>query len=402
MLGGERFPVLIGGYTGNLNEATDGNLWYGTILENHSGIPIVKSMEDNINFPWAVQEYICEQTVKDLCGRGKLDSCWVPRSDFKPTTTQAGQVGGKAGWHPGYRVHKYNARKQSMLMMKALDRAFEMWEDGMNDKGFPLNEEYWHVGKVYDTARSKLSTYINGPGLGKSPCEEKWKKRFGLDRACRMSVKGLTEWTPINRGYHNSLRAHLKSAPNGFKPDFTEKNLYEGVDILPVFWKVPDGHIDVHAVAIASTYAAPELDQSWVDKDDADAEEADNSRRFLRRAATERIVISTKNDSDYAIVSDSTHETETQSRELSTGDNIVPGIGWLFNPMNSSPGYCDVSGTKINTGTFKFKYDNTYIHTSNILFVFRDRLFHGANAEITTIASYTATMITEPTLKVMV
>ena len=337
MLGGERFPVLIGGHPVNLETETGGNLWYANIIENNSGIPVITSMDQAEKLPWAVQEFVCDATVKDLCGRGLLDECWVPRSDFTPTTGQAAHVGGKAGWHPGWRTHKYTGRKQTMLMLKALDRALEMWENGIENQGFPLKEEYWHVGNKYDTARSNLSMYINGEGVNTTGCEKRWKQRFGLDRACRMSIKGMGEFTPKNRGYHNSIRAHLKAAPNGYKPDYTEEALYDGVDVLPHEWKVPEGEIDVHAIAIVSTYAASELDHSWVDKNDKDAEEADNSRRMLRKAATERIAASVD---DKASVSKDA--VETKSRGLSS-DGIVPGNGWYFDAQGSSPGYCDVS-----------------------------------------------------------
>jgi len=115
--------------------------------------------------PWAVQEYVCEPEVKDLCGRGLLDECWVPRSDVKePERNQNAHVGGKAGWHPGWRDHKYRARKQTMMMLVALERAFDMWMDGMDTDKFPLKEDYWHVGTMYDTARSNLMNYTNGEG----------------------------------------------------------------------------------------------------------------------------------------------------------------------------------------------------------------------------------------------
>jgi hypothetical protein len=338
MLGGERFPVLIGGHPGNLETETGGNLWYANIIENNSGIPVITSMEQAEKLPWAVQEFVCDATVNDLCGRGMLDECWVPRSDFTPTTGQAAHVGGKAGWHPGWRTHKYTGRKQTMLMLKALDRALEMWENGIENQGFPLKEEYWHVGNKYDTARSNLSTYINGEGFNTTGCEKRWESRFGLDRACRMSIKGMGEFTPKNRGYHNSIRAHLKAAPNGYKPDYTEEALYDGVDVLPPEWKVPEGEIDVHAIAVVSTYAAPELDQTWVDKNDEDAEEAENSRRMLRKASTERIAASVDNDK----ASISKDAVESKSRGLSS-DGIVPGNGWYFDAQGSSPGYCDVS-----------------------------------------------------------
>ena len=44
---------------------------------------------------------------------------------------QNAHVGSKAGWHPGWRDHKYRARKQTMMMLVALERAFDMLMDGM-------------------------------------------------------------------------------------------------------------------------------------------------------------------------------------------------------------------------------------------------------------------------------
>jgi hypothetical protein len=154
----------------------------------------------------------------------------------------------------------------------------------------------------------------------------------------------MTEFTPRARGDHNSIRAHLKPAPNGYKPDFTFKALYEGVDVLPPEWKVPEGEVDVHAIAIASTYDAPELDQTWVDKNNEDAEEAENSRRMLRKAATEHIEVSDLSGEDSrqgGIAEGSVAGSEV--REL-TDDAVVPGIGWFLNIAGQTgPGYCDVS-----------------------------------------------------------
>lgn len=338
MMGGERFPVLIGGWPGNLEAETGGNLWYANIMNGHSGVPVVTSLDQAKTLPWAAQEFVCASEVKDLCNRGLLDRCWVDRSDFTPPTAQAGHVGGKASWHPGYRTHKLAGRKQSMLMLKALDVALDMWEAGIEEKGFPLHEDYWHVGTIYDTARSNLIAYVNGEGLGKTQCEERWKPRFGLDRACRQSMSGMTTWTPKNRPNGNGLLAYLKAAPNGYKPGFEEDALYDGVDVLPPGWKVPAGEIDVHAIAIASTYAAPELDHSWTDNKDADAEEAENSRRMLRKAARELIAPSTKRNVG------AIHDGNVSVPRNLYGDEVVPGQGWYFsNEVKVSPGYCDGS-----------------------------------------------------------
>lgn len=340
MMSGERFPVIMAGAKMNLEVETGGNLWYINHIQNWSGVPVIKSLEENSTMPWAVQELICEKGLDGVCGRGLLDECWVPRSDFTPQTRQNPHVGGKASWHPGYRTHKYWGRKQTMIMLKALDRAFEMWEEGIKEKGFPLKEEYWHIGQNYEKARNNLKTYVNGEGFNTSECEKRWGPRFGLDRACRMPINGLAEFTPTSRGFHTSIKAHVKPAPNGYKPDFTEDALYQGVDVLPVEWKVPEGHIDVHAIAIASTYPAPELDQSWVDKNDPDAEDAENSRRMLRKAATDPIVKTA--DPSYVITSNKAAESESKLRALDS-DAVTPGTGWYFNDMGTSRGHCDVS-----------------------------------------------------------
>ena len=50
------------------------------------------------------------------------------------------------------------------MMLVALERAFDMWMDGMDTDKFPLKEDYWHVGTMYDTARSNLMNYTNGEG----------------------------------------------------------------------------------------------------------------------------------------------------------------------------------------------------------------------------------------------
>ena len=359
MLGGERFPVLISGSPLNLDTETGGNLWYGTILEGFSGVPVITDMDMAEQLPWAAQEFICDPSVKDLCGRGLLDECWVPRSDFTPTTRQNAHVGGKAGWHPGWRTHKYTARKHTLMMLRALDQALDTWMDEIETTGFPLKEEVWHTGSINEAARSNLIAYINDPekGFNTTECEKRWAPRFGLDRACRMSIKGMGQETPTNRGRHNSIAAYIKPASNGYKPDYEEEPLYEGVDVLPREWIVPKGEVDVHAIAIVSTYAPPALDQSWTDDNgdaDSDAEEADASRRMLRKAATELLSIPSKleSGSDAALNAEEGAGAGADAvagiaapRVLAADDDrVFPGQGWgLVSQSVSKNSYCDGS-----------------------------------------------------------
>jgi len=371
LLGGERVPVLLNGAVNNLDVETGDNLWYGNYIETWTAVEKTSSLDQGETLPWAIQYLLCEGDVGELCnGRGGVpryhDSCWIDRSDFVPTARQdPGGVRGKAGWHPGDRPHKYQARKQTMLMLKALDEALNLWEMGIESDGFPLHEKYWHVGDIYTDVRSKLSNYITNDGFNTTACEKRWGTNptvegMGLDRACRIPLKGMSEFYPINRGHENSILKHMKTAPNGYKPKRVE-GLYEGVDVLPPFWKVPEGHVDVHAIALASTHAPSELDHSWVDENgDEDAEEAENSRRMLRTAATERIAV---NVHDAAL--DSTAiEAVGDERHLS-GDEVVPGQGWNLVESGGEEitGYCD--GSPMSSDCKRSKNRNCLLSNQN-------------------------------------
>ena len=403
ILSGERVPVLIGGAVNNLEIETGGNLWYGGISLGHSSIILSTDLDQAQTLPWAVQNFMCTPEAQDVCDRGHLDQCWVPRSDFTPTTvrliakslliisffyvklkkfnfhlfgrkrtgshktkvritreifryklgfqnadaqiissaTHCGstEVGSKVGWHPGWRTHKFTARKQTMLMLKALDGALDIWENGISEENsFPLKGEYWHVGEIYKKVRSNLTTFINGEGLNKTGCESRLKEIPGLERACRMPFKGIGEFTPINLGYPNTIRAHLKPGLDGYKPILTAQALYEGIDILPPTWKIPEGEVDVHAIAIASTYAAPDLDNEWT-KDEDDTETSENSRRALRMAATEKIVRTKSGHKIGNIMEDTTNGD--QRKLVTYSDDVVPGIGWTYS--NGITGFCDGS-----------------------------------------------------------
>jgi hypothetical protein len=348
LLGGEKVPVLLGGDPYNLKVETGDKLWYGGILSGKSSLPVTADIDQVTELPWAVQYMSCDANVHELCGdKGNPNkyhaTCWVPRSDYNPV--KQGKVGGQASWHPGDRVHKFEARKQTMIMLPALEEAFNIWELGIEASGFPLKESYWHVKDVYVDSRGSLSNYLNNEGFNKTNCEQKFGaytrsdgvlEGAGLDRACRMPLKGMTEFTPLNMGYHNMIIPHMKAAPNGYKPS-RPKKVYDGIDVLPPFWKIPEGDVDVHAIALVSTYAPPELDQTWVDNDGEDVEEAEASRRSLRRAATDII--------DFAASDDSYKKSGTafrgDSRHVEISDDVIPGLGWSLD--SKSTGYCDGS-----------------------------------------------------------
>ena len=97
-------------------------------------------------------------------------------------------------------------------------------------------------------------------------------------------------WLPRAHVEYDLLNI-MHPAPNGYKPGFTIEKAYEGFDVLPLNQAIPDGQIDVHAIAIATTNPPPDLDHSWIEESQATATAANGTetppptRRWLREAS---------------------------------------------------------------------------------------------------------------------
>lgn len=355
LLGKERVPILFGGVVGDLEVETGGDLWYGAEVPNFDFFPLTTGIDQVETLPYATRYMRCDPSVVSMCGSRGLDkyhcSCWEKRTDVETQTKIGPQVGGQASWHPGDREHQAISRRKMMLFLNAFDAALDMWTDGIKKDGFPLNESYWHVGEIYTQFQAKFSSYLNNEGLGKTRCEERWGAA-GLSRICRISMRGMTEWTPHSPA--GNLIDNIKAAPNGYKPTKIEP-LYEGIDVTPQIHKIPDGEIDLHAIAIATDYAPPELDQSFVDDNDEDAEEAENTRRMLKRSISRKIESVTETvaedvtANETIAAADETTDGAGLAVELEateTAERIVPGIGWMLEKdrANHDPtGFCDGS-----------------------------------------------------------
>jgi hypothetical protein len=250
------------------------------------------------------------------------DSCWVDRIDFEPKVQQALHVGGQASWHPGDKWHQLQSRKQIMLFLKAFDAAFDAWESGIKSV-FPLPESYWHVGEKYKTVQSTLSNYLNGEGKGTTACEKKWK-RLDLDKVCRQRIYGMTEWTPVNGEVH-TIRHHLKPSKNGYTPALNEESAYDDIDLLPLEWKIPNDEVDVHAIAIATTYERDEVGNNEWMYENVEVEE--NETRAMQ---------STESPMEGEL---------NQSKDTNPVDiEVIPGLGWGMVCSERVPtGFCDGS-----------------------------------------------------------
>lgn len=148
-------------------------------------------------------------------------------------------------------------------------------------------------------------------------------------------MNGMTEFTPKNLGDKNSIRAHIKPAPNGYKPTAHDKLEYEGFDLMPLEWKIPEGHIDVHAIAIATNYKAPVVERN-------DGEGADIGRRQLIEEGEAIFEIE-----DFFSMRDM--EVHRQLGGDGGDDEVIPGQGWTKTYFGDSVnnGYCDGTSTSM-------------------------------------------------------
>lgn len=333
LMNGERVPIIFNPFINDLETETGGEFWYGDTLNSQDFLPLTTGYDQALTLPLAARYQNCELSVKELCGDrnnpNKYDAyCWYPRNDFDPSMGQSKGFPSQASWHPGNRYHQYESRKTAMTILQGFKVALEMWKSGIDKDGFPLKESYWHIGDTYKSVQNTLKTYLNGEGKGNSACEKRFET-IGLDKVCRTVMHGMSEFLPVNLGIENSVHAHMKVASNGWVPRSEAEEMYQGVNLLPLSWKIPDTEVDLHAIAIASTYKKPLFDNEWYDQVDDDVidEDAENSRRLQMHMPSHQML-----------------------RRNMKSDEVVPGLGWGIEAEGGSEvtGYCDGSSNSFN------------------------------------------------------
>ena len=161
-----------------------------------------------------------------------------------------------------------------------------------------------------------------------------------------MMSSGFGMWIPRVSDVYDFLDI-IKPAPNGYKPEYPETtNVYNGFDLLPLSQAIPDGEIDVHAIAIATTSPPPsDLDHSWIEDDvDSGVDGTENqppTRRFLREASEIgfRKAGEVFSPSSFAAEEKSAQSSpensmlrrqleEKDTEEIDSAGSIIPGRGW--------------------------------------------------------------------------
>jgi len=320
LMSGDRVPIILGAeICTNLRKVLEGagGFWTGSMTNVQDFFPYSDEADDINNLPYHTQGLQCKND-QDLCKEYKYNSkCWIDRTDFSPEKKQNEKPGGQANWHPGWRTHTWLSRRWSLLVLHALETALTTWKEEISSTGQPLADHHWHVGDRYDKIRAAVKEYRTDNSNG--VCEDIFDF---IPRVCKLSMTAATEFTPRADFEGSSIRKLLVPAPNGYIPHLLESDvhsLYNGPDLLQPETKIPDGTIDVHAIAIASV-GESKLTRRL------------NGHKKLSKDGRDRQILRGMNLESNLVGVNSIR------RSLSS---IVPGQGWAL--MGHPSGFCDGS-----------------------------------------------------------
>ena len=233
------------------------------------------------------------------------------------------------------------------MILHALDAALILWGEATSDDLLPLSESYWHVGDIYRDTKEQLRVHIDGKlattrdgqtDVVGSECEKLFHQ---YPRICRVAMHAFGEWTPRAKPEVSSLRSIIHPSHTGYSPRLNVEPEYDGIDVLPYSQRIPDGEVDVHAIAIASTKPPLLLNHTWVD-------DADQRRLFkIARKVLKSSAVGSNTDKQNKTLRNVAHgEQDVASQRPSPNNDhndevIIPGSGWILS--NAPTGFCDGS-----------------------------------------------------------
>ena len=360
ILSGERVPVLLTPDPVNIEAESNRAAWVGNL---QPGAEICELSQEStyMNLIDACRLVNCDH--KGFWPCEEFNSvCWVDRMGVDPPIPQEEYIRVPRGAKvPGPRKNKLEARKLSMLILHALDAAFDKWVAGIEAKGIPLAEDYWHVGDLYDTTREAVRIHIPRFYENVTECDALFKD-FPI--VCHVEMHAFTECTPRVNPSNSSLSNAIY--PTMERLDFEGEELYADIDILPLQWKVPLNQTDVHAIAI-STAVPPVLvdddgddvdddyvgdDTTWIDDNDdvdnngdnnGDAQPSDNNNTGGDgdESTPPRRAMSDHKERLLSIPRELKSTALRKTSTASSNEAITPGKGWMV--WNHIPGFCDGS-----------------------------------------------------------
>ena len=199
-----------------------------------AGVPLTTSEIVGSELPWAAQDLNCPLDMHDICKMEEHQfesQCWVERPDITPPTPQLNHIPilpSAVGW----RMHKLKGSTLAYVLLSATLGALLNWSEITISQGFPLADEYWHMGEYIKNVQDKI----------KSLDESVAPHCFQLDetinlpkRLCRNRLSGRTEHTPRANPLETSIRSILDSDHHVRYDEFlpSEKDVMNPLSIIP-------------------------------------------------------------------------------------------------------------------------------------------------------------------------
>jgi len=224
----------------NLHEYADVDV--GQLGNGLVGVQETTSEKTVNELPWAARYVNCPEKMQDTCQEEahQFESkCWIDRSDFTPPTPQLDHIPIEhtaIGWRmqqlKGYTL-AYN------FLQATLDAMYE-WSEVTILQGFPLADEYWHMGEYIKNVQEKVKALDEAVAPHCFMLEETMNLP---KRLCQHRMKGRTEFTPRALPAETSIRTLIDPTQ---VPKTASNLLYSpgGDVVLNPLSKVPTGEVD--------------------------------------------------------------------------------------------------------------------------------------------------------------
>jgi hypothetical protein len=243
ILSGERVPIILTPNPGSIpKELHDQNkeIWMGNIQPGYENI-CSHDPETTID---ACKYIYCneEQSDDPSCTSDEQYNsiCWVDRSDYTPKSIiQNKTIGHTNEQYKNPNQHLLDSRKLSMLLLQALDEAINVWMSAQTvNTTVLIPNEMWHVSKAYNTMKESVRDIMT------SGCDTLLKDISR--KICHIQMHTFTEWTPRAKDFGLDFASRRIAADE----TMVFEELYNNIDLLPLQWRLPDNHVDVHMLGI--------------------------------------------------------------------------------------------------------------------------------------------------------
>lgn len=154
-LAGDRIPLFLVAAdkkgAGQANAVDAAGMDAGIMGSGDNLKPRANTLEELEAIPFAAKCLNFDKSLKPVCGGNHYRGiCWLNRTDFEwgrmdmsytPPNTKQKEPGGRAGWHPGDRVHQVKGRAIAGLVLHAIRDALLLWK---NSPELKLKDADWH------------------------------------------------------------------------------------------------------------------------------------------------------------------------------------------------------------------------------------------------------------------